>query len=197
MNETEAITQLKAGNIEGLKALVALYQVEAVQAAYLITQDRAAAEDIVQTLFLRAFERIKQFDVSRPFKPWFLRMVINEAIKEVARQRRHLSLEDPQGEGYPQLIELLEESSEAPEDMLQQHEIRQEIRKALARLSPQQRASIVLRYYLGYEEREMAEQMNCAPGTVRWHLSVARQRLRAWLSPLFNPQEKQERREVK
>jgi RNA polymerase sigma-70 factor (ECF subfamily) len=185
MDEDEAIAQLKAGNIEGLKALVDLYQVQAVQAATLIIQDRAAAEDIVQTIFLRSFERIKQFDSTRPFKPWFLRMVINEAIKEANRQKHNLSLDGAEQEAYRQLIACLDASNEAPEDIVQRNELRQEIRKALKGLSPQQRASIVLRYYLGYNERELSAWLNCAPGTVRWHLSMARQRLRTMLAPLL------------
>lgn len=185
MDEDKTIAQLKAGNIEGLKALVDLYQVRAVQAATLITQDRAAAEDIVQTIFLRSFERIEQFDATRPFKPWFFRMVINEALKEANRQRRNLSLDGAGQEEYRQLIACLDASNEAPEDVVQRNELRQEIRKALEGLSPQQRASIVLRYYLGLDEQELSARLNCEPGTVRWHLSMARRRLRAMLAPLF------------
>ncbi len=185
MDEDEAIAQLKAGNIEGLKTLLDLYQIQAVQAATLITQDRAAAEDVVQTIFLRSFERIEQFDATRPFKPWFFRMVINEAIKEANRQKRNLSLDGAGQEAYHQLIACLDASIETPEDIVQRNELCQDIRKALEGLSPQQRASIVLRYYLGFDEQELSAWLNCAPGTVRWHLSMARQRLRTMLAPLL------------
>ena len=53
MDEAQAITQLKAGDISGLQMLVETYQIEAIQAACLITGDRATAEDVVQDAFLQ------------------------------------------------------------------------------------------------------------------------------------------------
>ena len=58
----------------------------AIRAAYLIVRDRALAEDLVQTAFLRAYDRIGQFDPSRPFAPWFLRSVVNDAVKAAMRR---------------------------------------------------------------------------------------------------------------
>lgn len=69
MEESEAITRLKRGDISGLEMLVKRYQVQALEAAYLITRDYHMAEDIVQSAFLRAYERIGQFDSDRPFGP--------------------------------------------------------------------------------------------------------------------------------
>jgi RNA polymerase sigma-70 factor (ECF subfamily) len=183
MDETKAIAQLKAGNINALRTLVKIHQVQAVQAAVLITQDRAAAEDIVQNAFLRSFERAELFDPSRPFRPWFLRMVINDALKTAIQQRRYISLDAEEDETYEALINKLEATTDAPEDLLQRSEIHQAIQEALYKLSPQQRAVIVQRYYLGLSEREMTAELNCAPGTVKWHLNAARRRLRMLLTP--------------
>ena len=183
MDEAEAIAQLKVGNIAALRTLIALYQVQAVQAAVLITRDRALAEDVVQEAFVRCYERADQFDAARPFRPWFLRMVVNDALKAVAKQQRHVSLDGPGNPSYPQLIEWLEAPSNKPEDEVQRRELCEAIRAALNALSPRQRAAVVLRYYVGLDERETAREMGCAPGTVKWHLHVARERLRALLSP--------------
>jgi hypothetical protein len=53
----------------------------------------------------------------------------------------------------------------------------------------------VLRYYLGLNESEMAAQLNCAPGTGRWHLHRARQRLKkllpAWVGGMFGQPEEE------
>ena len=86
MEEREAIERLKRGDIGGLEALVKRHQVEAIRAAYLIVRDRALAEDIVQGAFLRAYERIGRFDADRPFGPWFMKVVANDALK-AARKR--------------------------------------------------------------------------------------------------------------
>lgn len=183
MDEAEAIAQLKAGNIAALRTLIEMYQVQAVQTAVLITQDRAVAEDIVQNAFLRTYERIGQFDTSRPFRPWFLRMVINDALKTAARQRRHISLDTQEDSTYQKLVERLEATTEEPEDVVQRNEVRGAIWEAFNKLSPQQRAAIILRYYLGLSELEMSNKLNCAPGTVKWHLNAARERLRSLLLP--------------
>ena len=183
MDEAEAIAKLKVGNIAALRTLMEMYQVQAVQAAVLITRDRAVAEDIVQNAFLRSYERIEQFDASRPFRPWFLRMVINDALKVVGRQRRHISLDAQEDGNYQKLIDKLEATTDEPEDIVQRNELCEAIRDALRRLSPQQRAVIVQRYYLGLNEREMSNELNCAPGTVKWHLNAARERLRSLLLP--------------
>ena len=185
MHEADAIDRIKAGDIGGLKTLMEVYQVRAVQAAVLITRDRAAAEDIVQNAFLRSYERIAQFDSSRPFGPWFLRMVTNDAIKIASKQKRHVPLDIDDGGICQQLIEKLNDTTHEPEDLVQRSELRQAVIEALDKLSPRQRAVIVQRYYLGFSEREMSDELNCAPGTIKWYLNSARERLRKLLIPFI------------
>ena len=182
MDETKAITQLKAGNIAGLEILVEMYQVEAIQAAGLITGDRAIAEDIVQAAFLRAFDKIRGFDETRPFRPWFFRMVVNDAIKAAIRQNRQISLKDDGDADYEAVLQKLTENTREPEGAVEQEELVTEMRQAIARLSPSQRAAVVMHYFLNMSTAEAAEQLKCAPGTIRWQLSMARERLRNLLA---------------
>jgi len=185
MDEQEAIARLKRGDIGGLEALVRKYQVQAVRAAYLITRDRALAEDIMQEAFLRAYERIDQFDAGRPFGPWFLRSVVNDAVKAAAHRERHVSLESGSEGDEASLADLLADPSPGPADLVEAAETRQAVWAALGRLPPAQRAAIVLRYYLGLSEAEMADELACPPGTVKWRLHAARRRLRRLLRPLW------------
>jgi RNA polymerase sigma-70 factor (ECF subfamily) len=186
MEEQEAIAQLKRGDIGGLEVLVRKYQVRAVRTAYLIIRDRALAEDIVQAAFLRAYERIGQFDAGRPFGPWFLRSVINDAVKAAARRERQVSLEaGSEGQGAS-LTDLLADPSPGPDDLMEAAELRQTVWAALGKLPPAQRAAIVLRYYLDLSEAEMADELACPPGTVKWRLHAARKRLRTLLRPLWS-----------
>jgi RNA polymerase sigma factor (sigma-70 family) len=94
MDDQTAITHLKQGDLDGLESLVEGYQARAVHAAYLICCDRALAEDVAQAAFVKAAERIQQFDETRPFAPWFFRIVVNDALKAAQRQMRILPLED-------------------------------------------------------------------------------------------------------
>jgi len=186
MEEQEAITRLKRGDIGGLAALVRKYQVQAVQTAYLVTRDRALAEDIVQAAFLRAYERIGQFDARRPFGPWFLRSVVNDAVKAAARRERQVSLETGSEGEETSLADLLADPGPGPEDLVETEEIRQTVWAALGKLPPVQRAAIVLRYYLDLSEAEMADELACPPGTVKWRLHAAQKRLRTLLRPLWS-----------
>jgi RNA polymerase sigma-70 factor (ECF subfamily) len=175
MNEALAIARLQQGDIGGLEVLVQIYQVRAVRAAVLITHDRHLAEDIVQSAFIRAYERFDQFDSTRPFGPWFLRSVVNDAVKAVSRRRPSLSLDDtPDDPPDPALN---------PDELIEQADTQQAIWDALHQLSPEQRAAVVLRYYLDLTDTEIAEQQDCPPGTIKWRLHAARERLRTLLAP--------------
>ncbi len=184
MTEQEAIIRLKRGDIGGLELLVRRHQTEALRAVYLIVHDRATAEDIVQTAFIRVYERITQFDTQRPFRPWFLRSVINDALKVTTQQNRHISLDAVLEEAESALADFLKESRPNPDDLAEITDTRQAVWQALGKLSPLQRAAIVQRYYLGLSESEMATEADCAPGTIKWRLHTARKRLRALLRPL-------------
>jgi RNA polymerase sigma-70 factor (ECF subfamily) len=172
MTEREAVALLKSGEISGLESLVRLYQVRAIRAAYVIVQDRAAAEDIVQTAFLTAYERIGQFDASRPFGPWFLRSVVNLAIKAARQRQRLVTLDENDAAQNHVLL--------AP-DLTDTAETREAVWLALQQLSPEQRAAIILHYYLDLSEAEIAHEMAAPHGTIKWRLHMARRKLRLLL----------------
>lgn len=184
MEEAEAIAQLKQDDIGGLAALVRKYQVQAVRTAFLITHDRALAEDIVQAAFVRAYERIEQFDTGRPFGPWFLRSVVNDAIKAASRREPWVSLEASAG-AKPVLADLLADPNPGPAELAEAVDTRRAVREALGMLPPTQRAATVLRYYLGLSEAEVAEELACPPGTVKWRLHAARKRPRRLLRTVW------------
>lgn len=185
MEDREAIARLQRGDIGGLEVLVRRYQVQAVRVAYLVTRDRPLAEDIVQAAFLRVYERSGQFDAGRPFGPWFLRGVVNDAAKADARAERQVSLEEEsEGEDLT-LADLLADPSPGPEELLERAEVHRMVWEALDKLSPGQRAAVVLRYYLGLKQTEVAGRLNCSPGTAKRHLHAARGRLRGLLGGLF------------
>lgn len=182
MDDVEAVTLLQSGDISALEVLVARYQVQATRAAYLITRSAPAAQDIVQDAFLRVYERIDQFDTARPFGPWFLRIVVNDALKAAAKRKREVSLDA--ADAKRKAVLTIAEPGPGAEDLFDRIETSQMIADALARLSPYQRAAVVLRYYLCLPEVAIAERLGCAPGTVKWHLHVARDRLTALLGAL-------------
>jgi RNA polymerase sigma-70 factor (ECF subfamily) len=186
LDERGAIARLRRGDLSGLETLVRLYQVKAVRTAYLITRDRAAAEDIVQAAFLRISERIHQFDPQRPFEPWLMRIVVNDAVKAAQRLQRQVSMDADLGENDLTLADILVDPAPDPADEFERQAIQDAVWDAMEQLTPKQRAVAVLRYYLGYGEAELADTLTIPLGTVKWRLHSARQRLQKLLTPVWN-----------
>lgn len=180
MNDQEAIRRIKRGDIGGLEALVARYQAEAARVAYLITREHQLADDVMQTAFITVWERIGQYDQARPFAPWFFRIVANAALKALRRSQREAGLEDEQ-------VDLLADPLPGPEEALSAAEAQALVWEALGELGPEQRAVMVMRYYLGYTESEIAAATASPIGTVRWRLHAAHQKLRRLLAGAQNP----------
>ncbi|MCS6880455.1 MAG: sigma-70 family RNA polymerase sigma factor [Oscillochloridaceae bacterium] len=185
MQDSEAISRLKQGDLSGLESLVKKYQVKALRTAYLIVQDYDLAEDVVQDAFLRAYERINQYDAKRPFGPWFFRIVINIAKRIATQRERHIHLDAVSANAETAIDELLADLKSDPEVIVEQHDIHRTVWVALGRLSPMQRAVIIQRYYLDMSEKDIAAHSGVPLGTLKWRLHTAREQLRAWLSHLW------------
>jgi RNA polymerase sigma-70 factor (ECF subfamily) len=175
MNDFEAINRLKNGDIDGLEFLVNRYQRKAIQTAYLITHDEQLAEDVAQDAFMRFYHHVKNFDETRPFEPYLMRIVINSAIstgKKTVRWVQYGTEDDVEV-----LVDLFQQA-ESAEELADKARMKHEIENALRKLSPRHRAVIVQRYFLNMKEKEMAESLSVAPGTIKWLLNNARNQLR-------------------
>jgi RNA polymerase sigma-70 factor, ECF subfamily len=147
----------QAGSASDLEALFRTHWPRAYRAAYLVVHDSAAAEDIAQEAFVSAVRALDRFDRRRPFGPWLHRIVVNRAIDWTrARALRREVGEDPLAEtSAPQAAPRV---------------LSEGIVAALAGLSPEHRAVIVLRYLLEYTPGEIAELLGLPRGTVNSRL---------------------------
>ncbi len=177
MDELQAIRRLKMGDVGGLEYLVARYQVRAARAAFLITHDDLLTEDIVQETFVRFYHRASQFDERRPFGPYFMQCIVNAARNAIEKESRHIPFSAVDEEQFESLLA----HAASAEDLVERGQRNQELLAALEKLSPRQRAVIVRRCYLEMSEQETAQELDIAPGTVKWLLNAARTKLRSWL----------------
>jgi RNA polymerase sigma-70 factor (ECF subfamily) len=180
MDDAQAVRCLKQGEIIGLEFLVSRYQVKAIRTAFLITRDESTAEDVVQEVFVRIFQRIHHFDESRAFEPYLMRSVVNSALNMIQKESKWESF--PSNEDGT--IESLLLQAPSVEDEVALTQFKRDLQAALEKLPLRQRAAIVQRYYLDMSEKEMADALESAPGTVKWLLNEARTRLRALLEAL-------------
>ena len=179
MEDQNAISRLKKGDLNGLEILVNRYQAQAVQAAYLILFDRSLAEEIAQTAFIKVAERIHQFDDQRSFAPWFMRIVVNDALKLAKKRQRDVSLEAALDQPTAELASWLADPEPLPEQLVVQMETRQIILKAIESLPPGQRSVIVMRYFLDMNMAEMSSKTERPLSTIKWWLREARKHLRS------------------
>jgi RNA polymerase sigma-70 factor, ECF subfamily len=166
----------RAGSLSNFEALFREHWPRAHRAAYLIVHDAAAAEDIAQEAFLSAIRAIDRFDRRRPFGPWLNRIVVNRAI-DWARARALRREAGAATAGDASLLDRPREPREAAERAATAstgaNPYSDDVVAALAALSPEHRAVVVLRYLLEYTPGEIAGLLGIPRGTVNSRLRRA------------------------
>jgi RNA polymerase sigma-70 factor (ECF subfamily) len=155
------IRAAQGGSEEALERLFRRHWRSAHRAAYLIVHDATAAEDIAQEAFLSAIRALDRFDRRRAFGPWLNRIVVNRAIdwSRARTLRREVSGELP--------------ADALPAPAAAGRPYSDDVVTALASLSPEHRAVVVLRYLLEYTPGEIAGLLALPRGTVNSRLRRA------------------------
>jgi RNA polymerase sigma-70 factor (ECF subfamily) len=157
----------QAGSVSDLEALFRDHWPRAYRAAYLVVHDAAAAEDIAQEAFLSAVRSLDRFDRRRPFGPWLHRIVVNRAIDWTRARALRREV------GDEALLTAAAPAESAP------RVLSEGITGALAELTPEHRAVIVLRYLLEYTPGEIADLLDLPRGTVNSRLRRGLDRLQS------------------
>lgn len=133
-----------------------------------LTGDRHLAEDVVQEVLLKAHKRWDDIAAKDQPEAYVRRMVVNEYISWLRKWSRIL----PSGN-----MRAIDERQAVP-DHASQHADRSDLADRLRRLPARQRAVIVLRFYQGLSDAEIADVLGCGAGTVRGYASRALAALR-------------------
>ena len=156
--------------------LVAAWTPRALALARRILGDHALAEDVVQEAFLAYWKNPAAFDAGRgSFGPWLLALVHHKAVDAVRReesQRRRIDAagESAIGTDAGATRDVADEVSERLGGL--------QVRRALEKLSAGQREAIVLAYWGGYTQRQIAQRTGVPLGTVKARMLAATRRLR-------------------
>jgi len=170
-SSADLILRARQGDGDAWEVLVRQYQQPAFRLAYLLLQDSAEAEDVAQETFLRAFQALDRFDLSRPMLPWLLSIAAN-----LARNRRRSI-----GRFFAAVQRLGREETQLVGGVVDGHEQRWQNRalwEAVQRLGHADREVIYLRFFLELSVEEAAQTLEVAPGTVKSRLNRALKRLR-------------------
>ncbi len=171
MNESELIAQACAGNDAAFTLLVELHQTAIYNLCYRMLGNPAEAEDAAQETFLRAYAQLHRFDSTRSFKTWLFSIANHHCIDHL--RKRHvtwLSIDEPSLAPHPSL----HEPRPGPEDVSVYREQKAVVEALLAKLTPEDRSVVVMRYWYDLSYDEIAETNGSTVSAVKSRLHRAR-----------------------
>lgn len=164
--ESRLIKKIKKGDQRAFKRLYDVYADYSLRTAYGITGNQADAADIVQEAFIKLYRKIDQYDVERPFKPWFYQLLVNEARRYIGKYpKQAVSVESEELLDYLQTDKAYEGDYE-------------ELETALEKLEENHRTVLILKYVNDFTEKEIAAILELNVNTVKSRLFKARGKLK-------------------
>ncbi len=184
--EAILLQRAKVGDLTAFDQLVQGCHKRIYGLLYNMTSHREDAEDLLQDVFLKAWQALPGFEGKSSFYTWIYRIAVNRAINFVKKRKRRqgMSLDDLDAgiERDPTMVELA--SNDTPHRQSQLREVQEKLNAALQKLSEKHRAVVVLHDIEGVPHQEIGEILGCSSGTVRSRLFYARQQLQAELADL-------------
>ncbi len=173
--EAALVRRAQGGDRIAFDALVELYHRPVYGFVCRLVASPETAAEVTQEVFLRAWSYLRRFDAARPFKPWLFAIAANRASSRRDRERVRQTV--PLDEAGPEPA-----APDNPAGDAETVELSAEVRRAIARLSRQQREAVVLVELEGLTAVEAAQAMGIEAVTVRQHVFRAKKRLRQLLA---------------
>jgi RNA polymerase sigma-70 factor (ECF subfamily) len=173
--DVEVVDRAQQGDPVAFAKLVTKYRGRVLTRLYNMIQNEEDTLEISQTVFVKVWQTIGRFEGKSSFYTWLYTVATREAVEWLRRSR-------------PRFVELdfeLRSPVAHPDREVQRNEVRQCILDAVAKLSPKQRAVIVLKDLDDLQYSEIAETLECSIGTVMSRLFHAGRKLRILLRPLY------------
>jgi RNA polymerase sigma-70 factor, ECF subfamily len=177
-DETELIQRANQGDQRAFGALVERYQRRVMGVAMAVVHNPEDALELAQETFVRAYENLGKFESRSSFSTWLYRIAANLAIDFRRREGRHNIL---RGEEAENEINRIPTGSGDSFIEFSRGELSQRLHGALAELTPEHRAVILLREVEGLSYDEISDLLQCPRGTVMSRLHYARNRLQTIL----------------
>lgn len=166
-SDQQLIEQVLGGQTNAFGELIDRYMRPLFNVALRMLNSRDDAEDVVQAVFLKAFERLETYDPRFKFFSWIYRMTVNESINTLKQQNR-----------FEVLDWSLESVDNRPDEEFRERETSDRVGLALMVLSPEDRAIVLLRHFQEFSYDEIGFILNIPSKTVKSRLYTARQRLK-------------------
>lgn len=186
--ETELIDLARLGDEPAIRQLIRRHNQRLFRAARSVVRDDAEAEDVVQASYVKAFTRLDGFRGDASFITWLTRIVLNEALERLRRQRPSVPLDGLEtGADTAEItaVPALSPSSD-PELEVSRNQVRALLEQAIDALPETFRSVFVLRDVQGLNIAETAEQLGIRTETVKTRLHRARGLMRQSLESEFD-----------
>ncbi|MEO5923895.1 MAG: sigma-70 family RNA polymerase sigma factor [Bryobacteraceae bacterium] len=175
--DQDVIEGCKRGDEAAFRELFESHKDKIYSIALRYAGDRAAAMDISQDTFLKLMDRIGQFRGESSFDSWLYRLVVNSCMDYRRRQKRWLPMVE-------EFFDSFRAPQATPLQDLMADERQQQVQDVVAKLAPEHRMVVVLRYTEGLSYEEIADILNCSRGTVASRLNRAHKVLERRLGAL-------------
>ncbi len=178
------VSATKCGDTPAFETLVSRYKRRALAMAQRITNNREDAEDVVQESFHKAFLHLSAFQEKSRFSTWLTRIVMNEAFM-LLRRRRGIPevLQESPDDHTKSDSQAFVDQSPSPEESCWLRERSDLLNKAINRLGPRTRRTVLLRDMEGRTLEETAQILGTSVGAVKSRLFHGRQKLRGTVNP--------------
>ena len=177
MTDAELVGQVLAGSQDAARRLVEHHQQAVFNLVCRMVRDPGVAEELAQDAFAKAFAALRTFDPQYRLISWLLRIAQNTAIDYLRRIRPDtVSLDDDRGGRELESV-LIDAHAISPLVHAERADLARAIDAALARLRPEYRRLVVLRYQEDQSYEEISEMLGLPLGTVKSHLHRARHEL--------------------
>ena len=187
-DDLQLVARSQAGDTAAFNELVTRYRSRAFSMIYQMTRNEQDAWDLAQDGFVKAWKSIGRFRGQSSFYTWLYRILMNVTIDSMRRKHIQSGIEFDDQIGLRQIEPGAATAPRAelqPAEKISDQEIRGRIDEAIAKLSPEHRAAIVMREIDGLEYTEIAAAMECSLGTVMSRLFYARKKLQSLLKDVY------------
>jgi RNA polymerase sigma-70 factor (ECF subfamily) len=181
------VARVREGDIAAYDTLVHKYERQIFRIAQHITQNREDAEDVMQDAFLKAYEKLDQFQGNSKFYTWLVRIAVNESLMRLRKRRtgKMVSIDEDVETEEGSVPRDLADWAPNPEQNYTKAELAEILRKTIQGLPPGFRVVFVLRDVDGLSTEETAETLGLSIPAVKSRLLRARLQLRERLTRYF------------
>jgi len=158
------VEDCKRGNRGAMSQLVSQYERPVYNAAYRILGSMDDAADTTQTVFLKVFEHLQDYDPQYKFFSWIYRIAINESLNQVKKRRHQEPLADSEASSW-----------QGPAQELESERLCNRVQGAVMQLSEDYRTVVVLKHFSGCSYQEISQILQLPEKTVKSRLYTARQ----------------------